>query len=259
MSAPASRAATWQDLLDATDHDPFVRCEIPSDLPHPAWTAGRSALMVRQRHTGDTGLAAVGDADDIAGLFRYVQDSPDRALIDGLCTVTVPRDHWPAIAPTLEGTGTGGDWDWMWTDRPPDGPPDPRLVTLDDTADATELIALNARDSPTSESEPGSGRTELWIGVRDDEGAIIAAGALHRTPGGAPHLAGIVVAGDHRGSGLGAAVTAGLTRAALVADGRITGLCTLGMYADNEPARRLYGRLGFRTAHEFASRGVRRF
>lgn len=54
-------------------------------------------------------------------------------------------------------------------------------------------------------------------------------------------------------------MTAGLTRAALVADGPITGLCTLGMFADNEPARRLYGRLGFRTAQRFASRRVRCF
>lgn len=259
MGPHVTRVSTWRRLFDVTGQDPFVRCEIPADLPRPAWTAGRSAVMVRQRHSGVPGLSAVGDAADITAILNHLQDGPDRALIAGLSMVTVPRRHWPIIARVLPGVGHRGDWDWMWTDRPPALPPDPRLTVLDDVRDAAEIGALNTRHSPTSESEPGSGRTELWLGIRDAAGAIIAAGALHRTAAGAPHLAGIVVDGDHRGSGLGAAVTAGLTRAALTADGSITGLCTLGMYADNQAARRMYCGLGFRIAHSFASSTVRRF
>ena len=99
---------------------------------------------------------------------------------------------------------------------------------------------------------PGTGVTERWLGVRV-AGTIVAAGALHRTGAGAPHLTGIVTHPDARGRGYGAAVTAALTRVAL-AD---SGVCTLGMYAGNDVARRLYERLGYRTAYGWASRALR--
>lgn len=256
---PLARVGTRHALLAAVDDDVFVRCEIPDDPPVLAWVSGGSAVMVRQRHTGQPGLAAIGAADDLVRLLRHVTDGPDRSLLTGLDTITVARAAWPAVSRQLDVRPGGGSWDWMWTDREPDVPPDPRLVALDDSADAAELLALNARDSPTAESEPGSGRTEVWLGVRAPDGAIAAAGALHRTSAGAPHLAGVVVAREHRGQGLGAAVTAGLTRAALLADGPVTGVCTLGRYAGNDAARGLYRRLGFRIAQSFTSRAIAPF
>ena len=68
--------------------------------------------------------------------------------------------------------------------------------------------------------------------------------------GGTPTLAGIAVALHRRGEGWGAAVTAHLTRVAVEA----TGACALGMFADNDVARRLYHRLGFTTGMEWTSR-----
>lgn len=53
-----------------------------------------------------------------------------------------------------------------------------------------------------------------------------------------------------RGRGLGRAVTAGLTRWAIARHG----VCTLGMYSDNPPARALYLGLGYRTAYAWHSR-----
>jgi predicted GNAT family acetyltransferase len=66
---------------------------------------------------------------------------------------------------------------------------------------------------------------------------------------GVPHLASIATAAAVRGQGLGAAVTAWLTRALLAQHGRVT----LGMYADNEVARRMYRALGYRDTHLFSS------
>ena len=55
---------------------------------------------------------------------------------------------------------------------------------------------------------------------------------------------------DQRGRGLGAAVTARLTREAITG----VGVCTLGMYADNAVARRVYHRLGYATVHQLSTR-----
>ena len=57
---------------------------------------------------------------------------------------------------------------------------------------------------------------------------------------------------SHRGRGLGLAMTAHLTRLAVGLDG----VCTLGMFADNDVARRLYHGLGYVTAHAWCSRQV---
>jgi predicted GNAT family acetyltransferase len=65
-----------------------------------------------------------------------------------------------------------------------------------------------------------------------------------------PHLASIATSGERRGRGYGAAVTAWLTRA-LLREG--TGWVTLGMYSDNDVARRIYRRLGYRCDHRFTS------
>lgn len=54
-------------------------------------------------------------------------------------------------------------------------------------------------------------------------------------------LAGLTVAPDQRGRGLGAALTAGMTRALLARHDTVA----LGVYTDNVGAARLYRRLGF--------------
>jgi predicted GNAT family acetyltransferase len=67
---------------------------------------------------------------------------------------------------------------------------------------------------------------------------------------GHPLLAGITVHPSARATGLGLAVTAALARAA-IAD---SGVCTLGMYSDNDVARRVYHGLGFSGDHLWSSR-----
>lgn len=90
------------------------------------------------------------------------------------------------------------------------------------------------------------------MGVRDG-GSLVACAASTELVDGVPHLAGIAVHPRRRGEGLGGAVTASVTRAALRAGAEA---CTLGTYADNEPARRLYARLGYRCEHPFSSRAL---
>ncbi len=109
-----------------------------------------------------------------------------------------------------------------------------------------------------------------WCGVRDGHGGsdgsddvrpwrsegglrtgrLLACAAHTEHAPDVPHLASIATQPDARGHGFGAAVTAWLTRT-LLAEGHE--VVTLGMYADNDVARRLYHRLGYRSDHAFTS------
>ncbi|MGH3327318.1 MAG: GNAT family N-acetyltransferase, partial [Streptomycetales bacterium] len=73
-------------------------------------------------------------------------------------------------------------------------------------------------------------------------GRLVACGADTASPAGVAHLAPIATLPEARGRGLGTAVTAWMTRRVLADEP----LCTLAMYADNDGARRLYRRLGYR-------------
>lgn len=250
-----------ESLITEFDADPFIECEIQPDAVVHA--SGRWRLARRVGHLRGAGWVLL-DADgtpfgpttagpaELAGAAAMIRGRAVRG--DPL---TTDRGVWQALAPLLPDTDRGGEWDWLWTaDAPAHHPRESDLLELDDTADAAELTALNRLDSPTAESEPGSGLTELWIGARLPGPAgprIVAAGALHRTPCGAPHLAGVVTARDARGQGWGSAVVRTLTRRALTFPGQITGISTLGLYADNEAARRLYHGVGYRTSRELSS------
>lgn len=123
-------------------------------------------------------------------------------------------------------------------------------MDLDDTRDAAELAAFARAHNPRMWTEVGTGRVARWIGRRDAAGLLTAVGGAEREAGGVPHLAGIVTATGQRGRGWGGVVTAALTRWSL----REHGVCTLGVFADNEVALRVYRRLGYRTARPWHSR-----
>lgn len=239
------------ELLDLTGGDPYVRLGIPDPLPTTALLGTRAVAV--ERHGWRHGFVVLplpgGGVHDVANLLVALRDE-GHLRERGVRSLTVPQPY-AALLPRLFELGPGGDWEWMWTTEPPQPVPgEERLVPLDDDLHARELEGLSRAHSPRGEGDPGSGTTLHWLGVRDARGALVAAGGLQRLASGAPHLAGIVVATPLRGAGLGAAVSAGLTRLALTD----SGVSTLGMYSDNAPARRLYRRLGYRTAYGWSSR-----
>ena len=104
--------------------------------------------------------------------------------------------------------------------------------------------------NPAHSAKPGWEAIEAWGVVRDASGALLACGAYCRREGGNGYLASIGTHPEARGQGLGAAVSAWLTRRSL-ANG--DGFCALGHWHPNEPARRIYARLGYRTTHRMKS------
>ncbi len=246
---------THADLLKLTGGDPFVRWGIPDPLSGAA-LANDGAVAIERFGRRGRGMwvfpvASGGGMDDIRDLLEQLAAGPVRDL--AITGISVPQGYQGLLDETF-GSGPSGDWDWMWTaEAPPQVSLEDRLIQLDDTADAEELTALASTHSPTGEGDPGTGRTQLWLGLRNTRGELTAAGAMQLWESGAPHLAGIVTHADYRGQGLGRAVTAGLTRHAVAE----YGVCTLGMYSDNAPARAVYTGLGYRTAYAWHSRSPR--
>jgi len=238
-------------LLELTEHDPFVRWGVPDPLAGTV-LAGAGAVAVERVGRRGRGMWVIphsgGGAAGIRALLEDLGRGPVERL--GITHLSVPQEYAGELAATFQTEG-GGDWDWMWTVTDPAPVPyEDELITLDDTADADELSDLSTVHSPTGEGDPGTGRTHLWLGLRSPDGVLVAAGAMQFLESGAPHLAGIVTHTDHRGRGFGRAVTAGLTRHAIASHG----VCTLGMYSANPPARRVYLGLGYRTAYAWHSR-----
>lgn len=237
-------------LLQRTS-DPFVRYSAPPDTLALTGPYGW-AVLVRWRPHGHWGGGAVVAPDAPRGAeSEALQELTDLAAARGVVpewfSTVGSRELRPPAGLQVQGEGR---WAFLWTTRVDDLPPGPAgLVELDDTTDAEEIEAFGRGHNPAFEGFPGHGLASLWLGVRDATG-LAAVGALHVLGSGAPHLAGIVVRTDRRGSGLGAALTAELTRAAVSRHG----VATLGVSSSNAVAVSLYDRLGYAAAHHFHTR-----
>ena len=148
-------------------------------------------------------------------------------------------------------------WDWMATDVTPAPPPGPdAVVRLDPAAEAPEIRACLAAANPGTTADPTGPDQAAWFGVREGPHLVGVFGASVRggrtDAGFSWHLHGLGVRPGARGRGLGAALTATVTRAGLAAG---ADWVSLALYADNDRARRIYRGLGYVTEGEFVSFG----
>ncbi|HLS43870.1 MAG TPA: GNAT family N-acetyltransferase [Ornithinicoccus sp.] len=250
---------TWRSvdragLLDASGNDPYVELTC-GDVAVGVVGEHGWACLHRWRPTGHWGGAAMVHED----APQDAESTALRALLDAVPQVAL---EWFS---TADGRGLqlpekfrvkgSGRWNLLSTRSVPPQVALPEgfaLVELDDTVDADRLEAFGRRHNPDFEGFPGHGFSMLWLGVLDDMGRLAAIGSLHELDTGLPHLSGIVVDRARRGRGLGRAVTVGLTRRAL----GLSGVSTLGVYADNRVAISLYHSLGYETHHSFHTRDV---
>ncbi|MEU7590839.1 GNAT family N-acetyltransferase [Micromonospora sp. NPDC049230] len=126
------------------------------------------------------------------------------------------------------------DWDFHWTDAPPPARPDAQPVVRLTDADTPALETLVDEAFPSTTSRPGDPRVVDWYG-----GRLVACG-VDRSQSDVGFPAGLTVAPDLRGRGLGASLTAGMARALLARHHTVA----LGVYTHNVGAARLYRRLG---------------
>ncbi|WP_329011610.1 GNAT family N-acetyltransferase [Micromonospora rifamycinica] len=228
----AGRAA----VLAATDHHPFVRHALQlADEPRAWIRDGAVGWLLPTAENDRAAGGAVGAVDAavelVAALIADGAIGPGRYL-------QLPRADRSLLVDRFAATRVD-DWDFLWTTAaPPRQPGQERVVRLG-PADQPALAALIDDAFPTSSSRPQDPTVAAWYGIWDAD-LLVACGA-DRSRGDIGFLAGLTVARDRRGRGLGAALTAGMTRALLARYDHVA----LGVYADNLAALRLYRRLGF--------------
>jgi ribosomal protein S18 acetylase RimI-like enzyme len=227
------------EVLLATDHDPYVRGSLRKPMV-TGWT-GHGAVAWRATDAEERRpyLMTLGDPHAVALLVEeLLPELRDQTRI------TLPRGTAPLLPAWV--ALDGEDWDFRWLGAPPpEQPAEDRVVPVGDE----EVAALLALASPTASALPGDPAVRRWVGFRSDQG-LLACAADTSAATGVGHLSSIAVHPDARGQGLGAAVTAALSRQLL------TGGCevvTLGMYAWNTAGRALYDHLGMADTHRFTS------
>jgi GNAT superfamily N-acetyltransferase len=183
-------------------------------------------------------LAVRGSPDAAVALVREVlaeigptyRPLGDRALIGALVEAI----------PQLVSAGTFG---WMDCSRSTAVPPAPATAQwLPDDA-LPEVAALLQASFPASHAKPGVFGVHRWAGVRDDTaGRLLATGTLAWSAPSVGLLAGIAVAPQARGRGLGHNICAFLFAEAM----RRHKAAALMVEEWNHPARRIYQELGMR-------------
>ena len=268
MSAgPLRLLSTVQQAHVARPGDPYLRCELGDGSPSGPELRGYASdrlpaavALIRTRWADDRLNAVVlGAPDDAAALAEAVllaEPEVGFAMLPRGARAPVAAGH--ALQPR-----PSWSWDWMWTTSAPATrlPVEESVVLLDDDEPVRTLLAAAY---PNPGRAPGHPHLAGWAGVWDgDRLGACATWEWHR-PGHA-HLSTIVVAPDLRGRGIGAAVTAALTRQLLdpTVPGPTSGpplgssgttparTVALGVYPDNVGAIRLYHRLGFVTGARF--------
>lgn len=242
---------THAEVLRASRGSAFIRYDIPATVEGTGYALGEAVALPRRTHTRRLGMLLMGPAAHVgplvgALLSEGVVPSDTRA-------VTVQRGALDAVAAHLP-LADGNDWEWMYAARAPSVvPAESRLVVLGE-ADVPEIRGLLDVANPRTDARPFELPDQHWVGARDQTGRLVACGVREPNVAGWPALSGISVHPDARGTGLGLAVTAYLTREAV----RERGACTLGMYSDNDVARRIYHGLGYGGDHLWSSRRLSR-
>ena len=243
------RLTSTEELFAAAGGDYLLRTDVAPGMAGVGWAAA------------DGGLAVCGPTNDgMRGWLTVLgRPGPGAEALLRHALADLPKPPMGVSVP--RGTDLGwlelGDreaWDYMVyesSDEPPVQPGEERVVGLAPSPENdAEIEEFLKQANPTYSAKPGWEAIRMWATVRDDGGALLAVGAYCVRDGGSGYLASIGTLPAARGQGLGTAVTAWLTRQS-VRDGNP--YCALGHYWPNEPARRLYLRLGYRTTHEMSS------
>ncbi|MEV0714242.1 GNAT family N-acetyltransferase [Asanoa sp. NPDC050611] len=223
-------------VLAATGAHPYARLTAEAD--GAAFRDGSTVVWITR---GGSTVCALGDGAVAAttAIRLAAEVSPD-----------APRWwHLPRLAgePPVAAR-VRDEWDFRWTTSPPPLRAGEELAAP--VEDDAGISALLDAAFPATTTRPGDRRVRAWWAIR--EGGRLVACAADRSRGGVGFLAGIAVHPDARGRGLGAALTAAVTRR-LVEE---HGMAALGVMSDNHLANRMYASLGYASSIPRTSVGL---
>ncbi|MGC4869714.1 GNAT family N-acetyltransferase [Micromonospora sp. DT53] len=221
-------------ILAAAGQHPFARHALGRAAPARGYRRDGAVLWMVPPEFGPAGCA-IGPVEP--ALEICVALAADGMLQPGQ-RVHLPRHDRGLLVDRLA-VAEHTDWDFHWTDTSPPQQRDEQQVVRLTAADQPALAALVEESFPSSTSRPGDPRVVDWYGIRAGD-RLVACGA-DRSQGELGFVAGLTVAPDQRGRGLGASLTAGMTRALLTRHDMVA----LGVYTHNVGAARLYRRLGY--------------
>lgn len=216
------------------------------------------AMAARAGHAAGRrrSITALGEPEHVARLLTGASDQ----LLAGTSphSASMPPGTWELLPADHRGRWDlprHGRWDWMWACRVPAVHRlEHRVVRLSVDQHHEQIRALQTVALPGTHfgpDRPGS----TWFGIWRTDAELHVESELIAVAGSydwvhAVHLGGIGTHPELRGAGLGGALTAAITRAAVTRFGRVS----LGVYADNLRAKALYARLGYVIGQEVDSR-----
>ncbi|PFG37968.1 acetyltransferase (GNAT) family protein [Georgenia soli] len=240
---------------DVIDGWPFLRVRRHHWVPQEVWQGDGAAAVLLPRQDGCM-LVGVGDPARLAELLAGGPLRPGPlgrpALPAGAGHVMLTRGTWQHLPADrqvlLEPTRP---WDWLATAAAPQPVPgEDRVVEL--TGEERLERVYRCLDAGYPERGRRAHDVDLtWFGHVDDDGDL--AGVLGadvppapaRARGAGVHLEAVTVLPGRRRRGVAAAMTSAATRWGL----GLGPVVHLGIWSDNDDARRLYTRLGFATQH----------
>ncbi|WP_099906050.1 GNAT family N-acetyltransferase [Streptomyces sp. TLI_171] len=245
---------TEADLRAATDDDSLLSWAAQGFAGETrAWMRGRAVAVAAPDLSGRDRVAVRGPVDELAPLLRQVL-----ALVGPSYRPLGDAELLAALVAREDGLELRGRFGWMHRSGPLAVPTSDRTpavarwLAADELDEAADLID---RHFPDSHAHPHRSGTRAWAGVRDSRGRLTALAADAWPAPGVGLLAGVVTDPEHgRGRGHGEAAC----RLVLTRILRRSPRAALMVHAWNEPAIRLYRRLGlqYRLLDAAAQRGA---
>jgi GNAT superfamily N-acetyltransferase len=260
------------DVLDWIGGQPYLNSDVEPDEVRDALmaadrTGATSAVAFVREPWGERDhpwITALGDPAALPELVPALLEENGAAIHGGLIGgLTAPAELRSILSQRLAAMAEpvgwaaqnqGAPWDWWWTSSVvvPDSPFVVEWLAADDPDVAARIRDLLAVASPTHWAPPEHPAVRRWAGITSSDGMVLACAAETVRITGRPHLASVATHPDERGRGMAAAVVGWITNA-LLQEG--APLVSLGMYAHNDVARRVYTRLGYSCAYSWFSSG----